>query len=119
MEENKISETEQLKKLLEKNLEYSQEIYRLTKKIKNYITFQKVMSGFYFLIIVVPIILSLIFLPPLLKDLYNQYKNILGMPVDTTNQINGTLKTGGGTFNLNNIDINKLPPQVKALLNSK
>lgn len=81
-EENKISETEQIKKLLEQNLEYSKEIYTMTRRIKSYITFQKVMSVIYILLIVVPIILSIFYLPPLLKGVFDQYKDILGVGVD-------------------------------------
>ena len=52
-EENKTSEAEQIKKLLEQNLALTKEIYRMTKKIKNYVAFQKVMSVIYLLLIVV------------------------------------------------------------------
>lgn len=81
-EENKTSEVEQIKKLLEQNLEYSKEIYQMTRKIKSYITFQKVMGVIYILLIIVPIILSIVFLPPLLEGVFNQYKDILGVGVD-------------------------------------
>ncbi len=114
-EENKINETEQIKKLLEQNLEYSKEIYRLTKKIKNYINFQKVMSIIYLLLIVVPIVLGIFYLPPLVKGIYSQYKDILGLPADGA--IQDLLKDSAGKLDLNNIDINKLPPEVKKLLN--
>ena len=43
---------EEIKKLLEQNLELTKEIYRMTKKIKNYINFQKVMSIIYILLII-------------------------------------------------------------------
>lgn len=106
---------EEIKKLLEQNLEYSKEIYAMTRKIKSYITFQKVMSVVYILLIVVPIILSIIFLPPLLKGVFDQYKDVLGLPANGS--IQDLLKGSTSGLNLNNIDINKLPPQVKSLLN--
>lgn len=115
-EENQASEAEQIKKLLEQNLEYSKEIYKMTKKIKNYVTFQKIMSVVYILLIIVPIILSIIFLPPLLKGMYNQYKEVLGLPAGGS--IQDLFKSSSGSLDLNNLDINKLPPQMKALLNS-
>ena len=62
---------EEIKKLLEQNLELTKEIYAMTKKIKSYITFQKVMSVIYIMLIVAPIILSIIYLPPLLKGVFD------------------------------------------------
>ena len=107
---------EEIKKLLEQNLKYSQEIYAMTRKIKNYITFQKVMSVIYVLLIVVPIILSIVFLPPLLKGVFDQYKDVLGVSGGDSS-IQSLLKGAGGNLNLDNVGINKLSPQAKALLN--
>jgi len=107
---------EDIKKLLEQNLELTKEVHRMTKKIKNYVNFQKVMSAVYILVIVVPIILGMIFLPPLLKDVYNQYKEILGVGAEV-GSVQDLLKGSAGSLNLNNVDINKLSPQIKALLN--
>lgn len=103
---------EEIKKLLEQNLEYSKETYRLTKKIKSYITFQKVMSVIYILLIVVPIILSIVFLPPLLKGVFDQYKDILGVE-GQSGSIFDVLKGSGGNIDLKNID----PAEAKKLLN--
>lgn len=69
----------ELKELLEKNLALTEEIHEMTHKIKRYISFQKFMSAVYFLIIVVPIILSIIYLPPLLKNIFSQYGNAIGI----------------------------------------
>lgn len=70
---------EEIKKILAENLALTKEIYVMTKKIKGYVTFQKVMSLVYIALIVVPIILSIIYLPPLLESLFNQYKDALGI----------------------------------------
>jgi len=82
---------EEMKELLQKNLELTQEIHEMTHKIKSYITFQKFMSTIYFLIIFVPIILSLIYLPPLLKGLFSQYGDLLqgGQGDQLKNLLNG------------------------------
>ena len=116
-EENQINQDEQIKKLLEKNLEYSREIYQQTKYIKNYVFWAQVAGVLKILLIVVPIILGIIYLPPLLKGVFDQYKDILGVEAGTGNPIESLLKGGTGSLDLNSIDINKLPPQVKALLN--
>ena len=114
-EENQINQDEQIKKLLEKNLEYSREIYQQTKYIKNYVFWAQVAGVLKILLIVVPIILGIIYLPPLLKGVFDQYKDILGVGAGG-NPIESLLKGGTGNLDLNSIDINKLPPQVKALL---
>jgi hypothetical protein len=62
---------------LEENLRLTQEIHDMTHKIKSYITFQKILSVFYLLIIVVPIIISIIYLPPLLKNIVGPYQELL------------------------------------------
>lgn len=68
---------EELKELLEKNLALLQETHDMTHKIKSYITFQKVMSLVYLLLIVGPIIISILYLPPLLKNAFGQYSDLL------------------------------------------
>jgi hypothetical protein len=75
--DEKTTKDEDIRQILEKNLRLTEEIFEMTKKIKNFIVFQKIMSMIYFLIIVVPLILSLIYLPPILKDMFSQYQNIL------------------------------------------
>lgn len=108
---------EEIKKLLEQNLKLTEEIYVMTKKIKGYIAFQKVMSLVYLMLIVVPIILSIIYLPPLLKSMFDQYKDILGIQPGSDSSIQNLLNGVSGNLDLNNVDINKLPPQVRSLLN--
>ena len=90
---------EEIKKLLEKNLELTKEIYAMTKKIKGYITFQKIMSLVYIMLIVVPIVLSIIYLPPLLKGAFNQYKDILGIQPGSDASIKNLLNGVGGDLN--------------------
>jgi hypothetical protein len=77
--EPEVSQRE-LKELLEKNLALTAEIHEMTHKIKRYITFQKVLSFIYFLLIVVPLVLSAIYLPPLIKNMVGQYGDLIGVP---------------------------------------
>lgn len=107
---------EEIKKLLEQNLKLTEEIYSMTKKIKGYINFQKFMSLIYVLLIVTPIILGIIYLPPLLKSVYDQYKGLLGIQAGIANPIESLIKGGTGGLDLNKIDINKLPPQVREMI---
>ncbi len=100
-----------LKELLQKNMELTEEIYKMTKKIKNYITFQKIVSAFYFIIIVVPIVLSIIYLPPLLKSIFSQYQDVLG--TDQNTSFNGLLK------NTNSTDLKNISPSLQKLLENQ
>jgi hypothetical protein len=107
---------EEIKKLLEENLKLTKEIYAMTKKIKSFITFQKVMSFVYFLLIVVPLILGIIFLPPLLKNVYSQYSELLGGEggINIESLLKGGQAPAG--IDLNNIDVKKLPPELQKYL---
>ena len=69
---------DEIKKLLEKNLELTEEIHRMVKSIKSHIFWQNVFSFLKILIIVVPIIIGIIYLPPLLKGVFQQYQSLLG-----------------------------------------
>lgn len=72
---------EQIKTLLEQNLELNQEIYKIVKDIQKFIMWQKIFGGLKILliifIIIVPIILGLIYLPPFVKNFTEQYQGIL------------------------------------------
>ena len=65
------------KKLLELNLEKNQEILLISKEIKRYMKWQQIWSTLRFLLIFIPIILGFIYLPPLLQDLFAQYRDLL------------------------------------------
>ncbi|MBI4779077.1 hypothetical protein HY797_01325 [Candidatus Falkowbacteria bacterium] len=112
-EQNQINEPAEIKKLLEQNLELTEEIYIMTKKIKGYLFFQRLVSLFYLFLIIAPIILGIIYLPPLLGGLYDQYKDLLGIQAGVSNPIESLLKGGTGDMNLNN-----LSPQIQELLNN-
>ena len=71
IENNKIEE------LLEKNIEMTEEIHRMTKKIDRFVFWQKIFQTINILIIVVPIMLGIIYLPPLLKSVIGQYQELL------------------------------------------
>jgi len=92
--EKPASPDSQLEELLKKNLELTQEIYEMTKKIKKYINLQRIFSIIYILIIVIPIVLSIIYLPPLLKGMFSPYMELLG------NEKNGV--------NINNFSLDEL-----------
>ena len=107
---------EETKKLLEQNLAYSREIYKSTKYIKNYVFWAQIAGVLKILIIVVPIILGIIYLPPLLRGVFDQYKDLLGVQAGTANPTEGLLKGATGNLDLNSIDIDKLPANIREMI---
>lgn len=87
----------EIKKLLEENLALNEEIYKMVKKINRFVVWQRIFGFLKILIIVVPIVLGILYLPPVLKELLAQYQSILGM---------------GQDLNPQNIDLNSLSPDL-------
>ena len=75
---NKELTRDDLALLLEQNLALTEEIYRLTKKVHNYITFSKIMGLVQLIFIFAPLILAAIYLPPMLKNVFSEYQSLLG-----------------------------------------
>lgn len=69
---------EDLKKLLEENLRLSQENHKMLKGIRRHFVWQRIVSIFYFIIIVGPIIWGIFYLPALLGPIIGQYQDLLG-----------------------------------------
>ncbi|MFZ2309958.1 MAG: hypothetical protein WAW11_00240 [Patescibacteria group bacterium] len=63
-------------KLLRQNLELSQEILDRTIWIKKYLKWQQIMGYVKIFIIVIPIIIGLVYLPPLLKSYFDQLASL-------------------------------------------
>lgn len=79
MNENNLENLKdsEVKNILEENLRLTKEIHQMSRKISRYVAFQKVLSAIYILLIVVPIILSIIYLPPLIKNIVSPYQELL------------------------------------------
>lgn len=69
---------DQAKELLSENLQLTKEIYEMTKDIKRYVSFQKVLSVIYLLLFVVPLILGMIYIPKFLGDYLAVFQDLLG-----------------------------------------
>jgi hypothetical protein len=67
-----------LRELVEKNLKWSQIIYEQNRKINNKLLWSAVFGWFKVIIIVAPIILAAIYLQPILKGAWAQYRELLG-----------------------------------------
>ncbi|MBU0649031.1 hypothetical protein KJ969_02940 [Patescibacteria group bacterium] len=67
-----------IERLLEENLEYSKKIYEATSKMRRYINFIRVTNAIKLLLIIIPLVFALIYVPPLLQKLIGAYQDILG-----------------------------------------
>jgi len=72
------SEAESIGELVRQNLELTQELLKQMHSVRRYIFWQRMISIFYIIIIVGPIILGIFYLPPLLKDAIGSYQELLG-----------------------------------------
>jgi hypothetical protein len=80
------------------------QIYRSTERTRRYILWGRIISFVYFLLIVIPIILAIIYLPPMLGNILAPYQELLSGASNAgaaTNQLNNVLKN-------NNLDLNQL-----------
>lgn len=68
----------EMRELLRKNLEMTEEVYHIVKKVNRTLVWQQVFGFVKILIIVVPLIIGLIYLPPLLSGVIEQYQELLG-----------------------------------------
>ena len=63
--------------LLEKNLQIAKENQAFLKKFARYFLLVKIWTGLKVLIIVIPIVLGFIYLPPVVRNFIETYKNII------------------------------------------
>ena len=68
---------DEIKKLLEQNLEYNKAIYEMAQKTRRHLLWMKVFAILRVLIIVVPIVLAIIYLPPYIEKVMQPYENLL------------------------------------------
>ncbi len=87
-----------LEELIEKNIKWSKAIYSQNKKIKNRLNMMIWASYLKIIFILLPIIVAIIYLPPLLGEYMEQFKSVTG---DKTNFINMILE-GYGLENITN-----------------
>jgi hypothetical protein len=76
---NEVITPADIKKLLEENLELTRETHKIVKKIKNHIVLEQILNILKILVIVVPIILGIIYLPSILKPFWDQYQQAIGV----------------------------------------
>ncbi len=70
-------EFSEIKELLKKNIEISNEILESTQKTRRYIKIRMIMGIVWILVILAPIILAIIWLPPYIKEFMENYGSFL------------------------------------------
>lgn len=68
--------TEEQTELLRRNLAVSEDILKKTEYIRKYIRWQKIWGIINILIIAVPLIIGVVYLPPLFRDYLNQIASL-------------------------------------------
>ncbi|MFZ4632539.1 MAG: hypothetical protein ACOYL8_05095 [Patescibacteria group bacterium] len=75
--EKESNNLEALFKLVQLNLEKTEEVLKISQDIKNYIKWQRIWSMVRLILIIAPIILGIIYLPSLLKEYIDSFKSLL------------------------------------------
>lgn len=87
-EESKETSEENIRSLVEKNLELTEKILELTEKLDRYRKWQQFFGILKILMIVIPIILGIIYLPALLEKALEPYRDLLNMSAQSSTGIN-------------------------------
>ena len=77
-----INKDDEMKKMIEESLEWSKKVYEQNRKITKRLNWMVWGSYFKLAIIIIPIILGVIYLPPLLGEVWSNYQSILGITSD-------------------------------------
>ncbi|MBI1961676.1 MAG: hypothetical protein HYS45_03170 [Parcubacteria group bacterium] len=73
-----LSDPASLARMMRENLELSREILEHTRKTRKYLLFGQILNVVKIVLIIGPIIIALIYLPPLIKQLFGTYSELLG-----------------------------------------
>ncbi len=88
-----------LKKLVEENLKLTRDLAFSIKKIRRYIFWLQLANLLKFVIIVVPLVLAVIYLQPVIKNLFKTYEELLG-PTGTISELK---QVQDGTANIQDL----------------
>lgn len=67
----------QVEHLLQENLRYNRAIFAEMKKVKRFMLWRTIFSVIWLVLFVVPVILSLIYLPSFLNNFYKNYQDLM------------------------------------------
>ena len=101
------------RELLEKNLKWSQIIYEQNRKINRKLVWAALAGWLRLLIILIPLAFALFYMPPIIKQIWNQYSSLTSM---TDNYSTSTIKSSNTLDNLMKI-LNLTPKQQEQVNN--
>lgn len=96
MEENNSSQNDDIKNLLAENLKLMKETHEMVRRINRHITFQKIISVVYFLLIVIPLIAGAIYLPTIMRSYLSPYQELLNNGQNSGNALDYSTPSGIG-----------------------
>jgi len=68
---------EEIKQLLQKNLEYTKEMHKMLVKVRRYILMQHIMNILKLILIIVPLVFAIFFAVPYLRETMKLYQNMM------------------------------------------
>jgi len=98
----RIDTTSDIRGLLEENIKLSTEILRSTERTRKYMRWAQAMAFIRVLIIVIPLILAVLYIPPFLSQLNKIFGNLYGG--DQSNILNQLKNLNGGGLDLKVIE---------------
>ena len=112
-----VKEDENLEELLKKNLQWSKIIYDQNRVIKRRLLVMVLGSYLKLIIIIVPLVLAIIYLPPLLEPYFNQVSGLLfgGGGGNQVGQILNQVSGGGLEDVLSNVSTEQIRDVLKVL----
>jgi hypothetical protein len=90
-----------LKELLEKNLKWSQIIYEQNRRIHGKLVWSAVADWLRVFLILIPLVLALIYLPPIVGNIWSQYEDLLGSDTGAKKVDQTSLNNVFKMFNVN------------------
>jgi hypothetical protein len=84
-------EKSELISLAKENLDYTKLIYKDTQKIRRFMFWRLVINIIWIILIIAPAIVAIIWLPPLLNNLFGNYADLFGN-MDSINSVLNDLK---------------------------
>ncbi len=104
------SEHAELKDLMIKSIKWSEAVYNQNKKIQRNMMWMSVAGFIRLFLILVPLIIGIIYLPPLLSGVWAQYQSVLGIGGGSVGIDTHSVKTLLEQFgsNTNGVDIEKM-----------
>jgi hypothetical protein len=105
----KMKEKDIVKELLRQNLDNTEEILHIVKKLHRHLLWQRVTGMIYIIIILAPIILAILFLPSYLRNFLSASTGGLLSPGSSQKGLLEQL--GGSGINLKNLNLKDILPQ--------